>query len=172
MGRQPSIPRITCAVLESSMYREDISPEGALVGVLRHTPWGWSRHPASFARTHTPASGGFSVVSMQKTQRAKTRAGGDFPSYPCKGPRWRWHHERLRKPLVSRPSQASRATSLSSGAHVAASGEIVVMKFGGTSVTGPEDIRRAARRIVAARERGRRVVAVLSARGKTTDQLV
>jgi len=55
---------------------------------------------------------------------------------------------------------------------VAASGEIVVMKFGGTSVTGPEDIRRAARRIVAARERGRRVVAVLSARGKTTDQLV
>jgi aspartate kinase len=50
--------------------------------------------------------------------------------------------------------------------------ETVVMKFGGTSVAGPDDIRRAARRIVAARERGRRVVAVLSARGKTTDQLV
>jgi aspartate kinase len=46
------------------------------------------------------------------------------------------------------------------------------MKFGGTSVAGPDDIRRAARRIVGAREEGKRVVAVLSARGKTTDQLV
>ncbi len=50
--------------------------------------------------------------------------------------------------------------------------EIVVMKFGGTSVAGAEDIRRAARRIVAARESGLRVVAVLSARGKTTDELL
>jgi aspartate kinase len=50
--------------------------------------------------------------------------------------------------------------------------EIVVMKFGGTSVAGPDQIKRAARRIVAARERGKRVVAVLSARGKTTDELV
>jgi len=48
----------------------------------------------------------------------------------------------------------------------------VVMKFGGTSVAGAEQIKRAARRIVAAREAGSRVVAVLSARGKTTDQLV
>ncbi len=45
------------------------------------------------------------------------------------------------------------------------------MKFGGTSVAEPDDIRRAAQRIVAARERGNRVVAVLSARGKTTDEL-
>ena len=50
--------------------------------------------------------------------------------------------------------------------------EIVVMKFGGTSVAGPEDLKRAAARIVAAREGGSRVVAVLSARGKTTDDLV
>ena len=50
--------------------------------------------------------------------------------------------------------------------------EIVVMKFGGTSVAGPEDLKRAAARIVAAREAGNRVVAVLSARGKTTDELV
>jgi len=50
--------------------------------------------------------------------------------------------------------------------------KIVVMKFGGTSVAGAEEIKRAARRIVAAREAGSRVVAVLSARGKTTDQLV
>ena len=46
------------------------------------------------------------------------------------------------------------------------------MKFGGTSVADAERIKRAARRIVAAREEGRRVVAVLSARGKTTDELL
>jgi len=50
--------------------------------------------------------------------------------------------------------------------------DIVVMKFGGTSVAGAEEIKRAARRMVAAREAGNRVVAVLSARGKTTDELV
>src|SRR5471030_1285606 len=46
------------------------------------------------------------------------------------------------------------------------------MKFGGTSVADAEQIRRAARRIVAKRESGYRVVAVLSARGKTTDELI
>jgi aspartate kinase len=51
-------------------------------------------------------------------------------------------------------------------------GEIVVMKFGGTSVSGTDELKRAAGRIVAAREGGRRVVAVLSARGKTTDRLL
>jgi aspartate kinase len=50
--------------------------------------------------------------------------------------------------------------------------DIVVMKFGGTSVADAERIKRAAGRIVAAREGGKRVVAVLSARGKTTDELV
>jgi aspartate kinase len=50
--------------------------------------------------------------------------------------------------------------------------DMVVMKFGGTSVAGAEQIKRAAARIVAAREEGVRVVAVLSARGKTTDELV
>jgi aspartate kinase len=50
--------------------------------------------------------------------------------------------------------------------------EIVVMKFGGTSVAGTEELKRAAKRIVAAREAGQRVVAVLSARGKTTDRLL
>jgi aspartate kinase len=50
--------------------------------------------------------------------------------------------------------------------------DIIVMKFGGTSVAGAEQIKRAAGRIVAAREAGSRVVAVLSARGKTTDELV
>jgi aspartate kinase len=50
--------------------------------------------------------------------------------------------------------------------------ETVVMKFGGTSVASAVDIKRAARRIVDAREQGTQVVAVLSARGKTTDDLV
>ncbi len=48
----------------------------------------------------------------------------------------------------------------------------VVMKFGGTSVADAERLQRAARRIVAQREQGKRVVAVLSARGKTTDDLI
>jgi aspartate kinase len=48
----------------------------------------------------------------------------------------------------------------------------VVMKFGGTSVADAERIKRAATRIVRAKELGHPVVAVLSARGKTTDELV
>src|SRR6266576_5094996 len=51
-------------------------------------------------------------------------------------------------------------------------GQTVVMKFGGTSVADADRIKRAAERVVAAREAGNRVVAVLSARGKTTDELV
>ena len=50
--------------------------------------------------------------------------------------------------------------------------DTVVMKFGGTSVADAERIKRAARRIVAQRESGNRVVAVLSARGQTTDDLI
>src|SRR5271165_727562 len=50
--------------------------------------------------------------------------------------------------------------------------DLVVMKFGGTSVADAARIKRAARRIVEKREQGYRVVAVLSARGKTTDELI
>jgi aspartate kinase len=50
--------------------------------------------------------------------------------------------------------------------------ETIVMKFGGTSVADAERVRHAARRIVHAKEEGNRVVAVLSARGKTTDELL
>jgi aspartate kinase len=50
--------------------------------------------------------------------------------------------------------------------------ETVVMKFGGTSVADAERLRRAASRIVARKEGGANVVAVLSARGKTTDELI
>src|SRR5919198_3283876 len=48
----------------------------------------------------------------------------------------------------------------------------VVMKFGGTSVADPEKVRNVAHRLVAARESGTRVVAVLSAMGSTTDDLL
>ncbi len=48
----------------------------------------------------------------------------------------------------------------------------IVMKFGGSSVATAELIQRAAARIVAQKEAGNRVVAVLSARGKTTDELI
>jgi len=51
-------------------------------------------------------------------------------------------------------------------------GEVIVMKFGGTSVADAERIQRVARRIVEKRELGDSVVAVLSARGKTTDELI
>ena len=50
--------------------------------------------------------------------------------------------------------------------------ETLVMKFGGSSVADAERIKRAAKRIVARREEGYRVVAVLSARGDTTDELL
>jgi len=46
------------------------------------------------------------------------------------------------------------------------------MKFGGTSVADAQRIKRAAERIVRKREAGFQVVAVLSARGKTTDELI
>jgi aspartate kinase len=48
----------------------------------------------------------------------------------------------------------------------------IVMKFGGTSVADAERIKHAAARIVAKRESGHRVIAVLSARGTTTDELI
>jgi aspartate kinase len=48
----------------------------------------------------------------------------------------------------------------------------LVMKFGGTSVADPDKIKDVARRLVAARAAGNRVVAVLSAMGDSTDSLV
>jgi aspartate kinase len=48
----------------------------------------------------------------------------------------------------------------------------VVMKFGGTSVADPERLKNVAARIVASHTEGTRVVAVLSAMGDTTDELV
>jgi aspartate kinase len=50
--------------------------------------------------------------------------------------------------------------------------DTVVMKFGGSSVAEPDRIREVARRLVAARERGVRVVATVSAMGRSTDSLL
>jgi len=49
---------------------------------------------------------------------------------------------------------------------------VVVMKFGGSSVAGPERLVAAARRLAAAHAGGHRVVGVLSAMGDTTDGLL
>ena len=49
---------------------------------------------------------------------------------------------------------------------------VLVMKFGGSSVADADKIRSVAERLVAAHETGRQVVGVVSAMGKTTDQLV
>jgi aspartate kinase len=49
---------------------------------------------------------------------------------------------------------------------------LVVMKFGGTSVGDTDKLKRVAERLVAAHEAGGKVVAVLSAMGKTTDELI
>jgi aspartate kinase len=62
-------------------------------------------------------------------------------------------------PGISRDQSASRVGTL-------------VMKFGGTSVGDIELLAAVARRIVSAKEEGGRVVAVLSAMGDTTDELV
>jgi aspartate kinase len=50
--------------------------------------------------------------------------------------------------------------------------DLVVMKFGGSSVADTQKIKDVAHRLVVAREAGQRVVGVLSAMGDTTDDLV
>jgi aspartate kinase len=49
---------------------------------------------------------------------------------------------------------------------------ILVQKYGGSSVATPAHITRVAKRVVAARRRNQRVVVVVSAMGKTTDELI
>lgn len=50
--------------------------------------------------------------------------------------------------------------------------EIIVMKFGGTSVGNADKMRRVAERIIAARKSGKHVVVAVSAMGDTTDRLI
>ena len=49
---------------------------------------------------------------------------------------------------------------------------LIVQKYGGTSIAGPERIKRVARRIIETKKRGNKVVIVVSAPGDTTDKLV
>lgn len=49
---------------------------------------------------------------------------------------------------------------------------IIVQKFGGSSVATPERIKRVAKRVVEAKQAGHQVVAVVSALGDTTDELI
>jgi len=49
---------------------------------------------------------------------------------------------------------------------------LIVLKFGGTSVATPERVLKAARRLVDYREQGHKVLAVVSAMGKSTDDLL
>ena len=49
---------------------------------------------------------------------------------------------------------------------------LIVSKFGGTSVASPERIKNVAKRLIAMKQEGNDVVAVVSAMGKTTDELV
>lgn len=49
---------------------------------------------------------------------------------------------------------------------------LIVQKFGGTSVADAERIHRAARRAIAAQQKGNKVVVVVSAMGHTTDELI
>ena len=56
--------------------------------------------------------------------------------------------------------------------HKADRTNIIVMKFGGTSVADATCIKRVAKRIVEARKEGHPVVAVVSAMGHTTDELI
>ena len=49
---------------------------------------------------------------------------------------------------------------------------LIVQKFGGSSVADAEKIHRAARRVIAAKEKGNQVCVVVSAMGETTDHLI
>jgi aspartate kinase len=57
-------------------------------------------------------------------------------------------------------------------ASLGGAGDVVVMKFGGTSVADTDRVVTVARRLAAAHAEGRRVVGVLSAMGHSTDELV
>src|SRR3954463_813428 len=69
---------------------------------------------------------------------------------------------------MAQPAQAS-ADAAQPGGNAA---QLAGMKVGEPSVADAERIKRAARRIVKAKEEGNSVVAVLSARGHTTDELI
>jgi aspartate kinase len=122
------------------------------------------------ARGHRPLRGGcrgrlLAVAAAGREERAggASRPDGEEPLASGCGV-GRWHA----RDCAARPRSDHRpypsAFPMENGT--------VVMKFGGTSVADAERLKRAAQRIVAKREAGHRVVAVLSARGKETDRLI
>jgi len=50
--------------------------------------------------------------------------------------------------------------------------DIIVQKYGGTSVANAERIKSVARKVIATKEKGNQVVVVVSAMGDTTDDLL
>lgn len=50
--------------------------------------------------------------------------------------------------------------------------DIVIIKFGGTSLSNDENLGLAAQRTIDFIKQGKKVIAVLSAQGKTTDKLL
>ena len=50
--------------------------------------------------------------------------------------------------------------------------DLIVCKFGGTSVASPERLKNIAKRLVKMHQQGNKVVAVVSAMGRTTDELL
>lgn len=68
------------------------------------------------------------------------------------------------------PAVETDTEQASVAAHAPA--QVVVMKFGGTSVADPDRILAVSRRLSAARDRGLHVVGVLSAMGDSTDELL
>src|SRR5262249_9472616 len=74
--------------------------------------------------------------------------------------------------VTRRALQGRRYTATMATPEAQPAARVIVMKFGGSSVADAEKIRIVARRLVEAHRAGRPVVGVVSALGKTTDQLV
>lgn len=97
--------------------------------------------------------------------------GGVNP-YFCGRPRRFPRIVARRAPVILTPIPArgeTAATSLPS--HREAHVSVLVQKYGGTSVDGPERLRRVAARVVAARRAGLDTIVVVSAMGRTTDEM-
>ncbi|HEX7084706.1 MAG TPA: aspartate kinase [Gaiellaceae bacterium] len=74
--------------------------------------------------------------------------------------------------MVTREFEAMDFEAMPAVGSAARTPGLVVMKFGGSSVADTDKLKRVAERLVAAREGGSKVVGVLSAMGKTTDELI
>ncbi len=83
-----------------------------------------------------------------------------------------WAQAGLRRAASSQPGALPIAAHLPPLPSDDELGPIVVQKYGGSSVATPERLRQVAARVAAAQGAGLRVVVVVSAMGKTTDELL